>query len=78
MPGHNAFPIHPTLNRLITSREAARIQTFPDEIVFCGSSKEQCTQVGNAFPVSMAARIGECIEKTIKNDWKPGKESDLA
>ena len=78
VPGHNAFPIHPTLNRLITSREAARIQTFPDEIVFCGSSKEQCTQVGNAFPVSMAARIGECIEKTIKNDWKPGKESDLA
>tara|TARA_X000000950_G_scaffold282273_1_gene380781 strand:- start:5621 stop:7861 length:2241 start_codon:yes stop_codon:yes gene_type:complete len=78
VPGHNAFPIHPYLNRLITNREAARIQTFPDELIFQGSSKEQCTQIGNAFPPVMAQKIGEMIQKTIVNDWKPGKESNLA
>ena len=78
VPGHNAFPIHPFLNRLITTREAARIQTFPDDIVFQGSSKEQCIQVGNAFPPMMAQRLGEMITKAIENDWKPGNESNLA
>ena len=78
VPGHNAFPIHPFLNRLITTREAARIQTFPDDIIFQGSSKEQCIQVGNAFPPMMAQRLGEMITKAIENDWKPGNESNLA
>jgi len=78
VPGHNAFPIHPFLNRLITAREAARIQTFPDDLVFKGSSKEQCIQVGNAFPPLVAQKIGEMIIKAIKNDWKPGNESNLA
>ena len=78
VPGHNAFPIHPFLNRLITTREAARIQTFPDDLIFQGSSKEQCIQVGNAFPCMMAQKIGEMIIKAIDNDWKPGSESKLA
>jgi DNA (cytosine-5)-methyltransferase 1 len=78
VPGHNAFPIHPFLNRLITTREAARIQTFPDDLIFKGSSKEQCIQVGNAFPCMMAQKIGEMIIKAIDNDWKPGNESNLA
>lgn len=78
VPGHNAFPIHPTLNRLITTREAARIQTFPDDLVFMGSSKEQCIQVGNAFPPMVAQRLGEMIIKAIENNWKPGEESNLA
>ena len=78
VPGHNAFPIHPWLNRLITVREAARIQTFPDEIEFCGSSKDQCIQVGNAFPCLVAQRFGEIIQKTIQNNWKPDNFSKLA
>ncbi len=78
VPGHNAFPVHPYLNRLITNREAARIQTFPDDLIFQGSSKEQCTQIGNAFPPLMAQKIGEMIIKATKNDWKPGTESKLA
>jgi len=78
VPGHNAFPIHPYLNRQITNREAARIQTFPDDLIFQGSSKEQCTQIGNAFPPLMAQKIGEMILKALKNDWKPGSESKLA
>jgi DNA (cytosine-5)-methyltransferase 1 len=54
VPGHNAFPIHPTLNRTLTAREAARIQTFPDTHVFYGTRQEQCIQVGNAVPPMMA------------------------
>ncbi len=54
VPGHNAFPVHPTLNRTLTAREAARIQTFPDTHEFFGTRQEQCIQVGNAVPPKMA------------------------
>lgn len=54
VPGHNAFPIHPWLNRSLTVREAARIQTFPDDYIFCGRRDKQCMQVGNAVPVELA------------------------
>jgi len=78
VPGHNAFPIHPWLNRLITAREAARIQTFPDDVEFYGSSKNQCVQVGNAFPCMVAQKLGETILKTVSNNWKPNNKSKLA
>lgn len=54
VPGHNAFPVHPTLNRTLTVREAARIQTFPDTHIFTGNRQKQCIQVGNAIPPLMA------------------------
>lgn len=54
VPGHNAFPIHPWLHRSLTVREAARIQTFPDDVVFTGPRHSQCLQVGNAVPVNLA------------------------
>jgi DNA (cytosine-5)-methyltransferase 1 len=73
VPGHNAFPIHPWLNRSLTVREAARIQTFPDEIEFIGSRQNQCIQVGNAFPPLLAEILGECIKKAEKNNWFPGQ-----
>jgi DNA (cytosine-5)-methyltransferase 1 len=73
VPGHNAFPIHPWLNRALTVREAARIQTFPDNVEFKGSRQEQCIQVGNAFPPLVAEMIGNNIQKAEKNGWFPGK-----
>lgn len=67
VPGHNAFPIHPILNRTLTAREAARIQTFPDTHIFYGTRQEQCIQVGNAVPPKMAEpfliKIREYIKK---------------
>ncbi|MDB3880069.1 DNA cytosine methyltransferase [Alphaproteobacteria bacterium] len=73
VPGHNAFPIHPWLNRALTVREAARIQTFPDEIEFYGSRQEQCIQVGNAFPPLLAELIANNLIKSDKNHWYKGK-----
>ena len=53
--------IHPTLDRAISIREAARLQTFPDSYFFCGSKDKQYQQVGNAVPPIMAKAIGQSV-----------------
>lgn len=72
VPGHNAFPIHPWLDRALTVREAARIQTFPDSLEFKGPRQEQCIQVGNAFPPLLAELLASNIRKAERNVWLPG------
>lgn len=54
---------HPVLNRAITPREAARIQSFPDKFVFYGCKTSICKQIGNAVPPLMAKAIGEHIQE---------------
>lgn len=66
VPGHNAFPLHPVANRSLTVREAARIQTFPDDVVFSGSRQEQCIQVGNAVPVKLAEALAKNVIKYLE------------
>lgn len=57
--------IHPTLDRAISVREAARLQTFPDSFVFCGSKDKQYQQVGNAVPPIMAKAIAKQLAATL-------------
>lgn len=54
---------HPYLNRAITPREAARIQSFPDTFRFYGPKTSICKQIGNAVPPLMAKAIAEHIKK---------------
>lgn len=57
--------IHPTLDRAISVREAARLQTFPDSFVFCGTKDKQYQQVGNAVPPIMAKSIAKKLAQTL-------------
>lgn len=61
---------HPYLNRSITPREAARIQSFPDSFVFYGNKCSICKQIGNAVPPLLAKAIGEHIKKVTDVEWK--------
>ena len=54
---HGGTHIHPYLNRVISAREMARLQTFPDSFIFEGSMKKAMWQIGNAVP----PRLAECI-----------------
>ena len=57
--------IHPTQARGLSPREAARIQTFPDDYIFTGTQNEWYKQIGNAVPVKLAKIIGEEIYKCL-------------
>lgn len=52
---------HPRQDRPLTPREAARLQGFPDDHVFCGTRHDVRHQIGNAVPVPMAEAIGRAI-----------------
>lgn len=51
--------IHPIKHRALSIREAARLQTFKDSFVFCGTKDSQYQQVGNAVPPVLAKAIAE-------------------
>ena len=52
---------HPAETRPLTVREYARIQTFPDDWQFMGSTASQYRQIGNAVPVNLAYHMGRCL-----------------
>lgn len=52
---------HPDETRPFTVREYARIQSFPDDWEFAGSTNNQYKQIGNAVPVNLAEAIGKSV-----------------
>ncbi|WP_319562335.1 DNA cytosine methyltransferase [Marispirochaeta sp.] len=53
--------LHPSQHRPITHREAARIQSFPDDFKFIGSKIEIAKQIGNAVPPQLAAAVAQTV-----------------
>ena len=56
---------HPSEHRPLTTREYARIQTFPDNWQFEGSATQVYKQIGNAVPVNLALAVGKAIIKLL-------------
>ena len=63
-PGNGAN-IHPWEDRTLSSREAARLQSFPDCFVFEGSDAAVRTQIGNAVPPLLGYAVGKAIKKKV-------------
>ncbi|WP_411343818.1 DNA cytosine methyltransferase [Paenibacillus sp. WLX1005] len=59
--------IHPIQNRALTSREGARIQSFPDSFHFVGSKESVNMQIGNAVPPLLAIAIAKQLESFFKS-----------
>jgi DNA (cytosine-5)-methyltransferase 1 len=59
---------HYSQNRALTVRELAKIQSFPDNFIFKGSTISQQQQVGNSVPPLMAKEIAENILNMMKHD----------
>jgi DNA (cytosine-5)-methyltransferase 1 len=60
--------IHPDFQqaRTISVREAARLQSFPDDFVFAGAKGEQFKQIGNAVPCLLAEAIAKAVKQTLR------------
>jgi DNA (cytosine-5)-methyltransferase 1 len=62
---HGGVNIHPIEPRVITVREMARLQSFPDDFIFKGLKGKQMVQIGNAVPPFLAKAIGLSIKQTL-------------
>lgn len=63
--------LHPEQHRPITHREAARLQSFPDDFVFCGKKIDIARQIGNAVPPLLGQHIAAVVEKIVETMTVP-------
>ena len=66
---HGGVNIHPKLPRVLTAREMARLQSFPDDFIFEGKKNKQLVQIGNAVPPLLGKAIGLAV-RISANDLK--------
>ena len=62
--------VHPELDRAISIREAARLQTFPDSFIFEGSKDSQYQQVGNAVPPFLSNAIAKALVHALDESYE--------
>ena len=62
---HGGTHVHYELNRVLSAREMARLQTFPDSFIFWGTMKRAYFQIGNAVPVKLAESLGRILMQTL-------------
>jgi DNA (cytosine-5)-methyltransferase 1 len=64
---HGGVHVHYELNRVLTAREMARLQTFPDDFFFTGTFKRAYWQIGNAVPPLLAEHLALAIKSGVVN-----------
>jgi len=69
---------HPEETRPFTVREYARIQTFPDDWKFNGSTSQQYKQIGNAVPVNLAKEIGYSLIKFLNSYYEKSNKEEVS
>jgi DNA (cytosine-5)-methyltransferase 1 len=72
---HNRPIIHPDEDRILSIRENARVQGFPDDYVFCGSIRARYQQVGNAVSPKLAEALGLQILRAFARAPPHGEET---
>lgn len=70
--------VHPVANRLLTPRECARIQTFPDYFSFVGGQVAQYYQIGNAVPPKLASILAVAASEALSSISEPSCTEALA
>ena len=65
---HGGVNLHPKLPRVLTPRELAALQSFPDDFIFKGAKKWQLVQIGNAVPPLLGKAIGIAVKKALNEN----------